>query len=215
MLKQIDGRVIGGSCCTPIGAQIVPMPMLARERIFQQLWGPEVMYILMLVAIYGIIGELSNPGSILPAVAGIIALVLALFMASVLPVNITGVVLIVLAVCLFVADTFAATHGVLTAGGISAFSSARCCCFDTAQSAFRLSLLAYYSCHRHNRLVFCSVLGAGLAGATPAEKAGKEAMMGKTGDGADRRQPRTAARYSWKESIGTPQRGSGRRGRRG
>ena len=55
--------------------------MIAGERFFQVLWRPEVMFILMLIAIYGIIGELSNPGAICPGVVGVIALILVLYMA--------------------------------------------------------------------------------------------------------------------------------------
>ena len=181
VLKQIDGRVIDAVPIHTSSAQIVPIPMLAREKIFQRLWGPEVMYILMLVAIYGIIGELSNPGTILPAVAGIIALVLALFMASILPVNITGVVLIVLAVCLFVADAFAPTHGVLTVGGIVSFAVGSMLLFDTAQSAFRLSLSLIIPATAVTALFFVAVLGAGLRAQLLPKRTGKEAMAGKTG----------------------------------
>ena len=79
------------------------------------------MFILMLMVIYGIIGELSSPGAILPGVVGAIALILVLYMSSILPVNVTGLVLIGLAIALFIMDVFAPTHGVLTAGGIVAF----------------------------------------------------------------------------------------------
>ena len=51
---------------------------------------PQVMFILMLVVIYGIIGELTSPGAILPGVAGVIALVLLLYMAAILPMNAPG-----------------------------------------------------------------------------------------------------------------------------
>ena len=57
--------------------------MTAREKVLQLLSRPEVMLILMLVAIYGIIGELSNPGAVLPGVAGAIALILVLYMAAI------------------------------------------------------------------------------------------------------------------------------------
>jgi membrane-bound serine protease (ClpP class) len=79
------------------------------------------MFILMLMVIYGFIGELSSPGAVLPGVVGVIALVLVLYMSAILPVNIAGLVLIGLAVLLFIADIFAPTHGILTAGGIIAF----------------------------------------------------------------------------------------------
>ena len=67
------------------------------------------MFILMLIAIYGIIGELTTPGAILPGVVGAIALILALYLAAILPVNVTGLVLIVLALMLFVLGSMTLT----------------------------------------------------------------------------------------------------------
>ena len=91
------------------------------EHFSQLFLRPEVMFILMLMVIYGIMGELSSPGAILPGVVGAIALILVLYMSAILPVNVTGLVLIGLAVILFLADVFSPTHGVLTAGGIVTF----------------------------------------------------------------------------------------------
>ena len=68
--KQLDGREVGGANVATADAKTVFIPMLAREKVFQLLWRPEFMLILMLAAIYGIIGELSNPGAILPGVVG-------------------------------------------------------------------------------------------------------------------------------------------------
>jgi membrane-bound serine protease (ClpP class) len=138
------------------------------------------MFILMLIAIYGIIGELSNPGAILPGVAGAIALVLALYMASVLPVNIAGLALIVLAVGLFMVDVFAATHGVLTAGGIICFFLGALMLFDTAGAVFHLSLALIIPATLITAIFFTFVLGAGLRAQYLPIKAGKESMVGKT-----------------------------------
>ena len=121
LLGQIHGREVKGKSLKTTGAEIEEIPMSVRERVFQMMWRPEVMFILMLVAIYGIIGELSNPGAILPGVVGAIALILALYMAAILPINVAGLVLIVLAMGLFVIDVYAPTHGVLTVGGIRSF----------------------------------------------------------------------------------------------
>ena len=112
--------------------------MAARERVFQMLWRPEILLLLMLMAVYGIIGELSNPGAILPGVVGAIALILVLYMATVLPVNIAGLALIGLAVVLFIIDIYAPTHGVLTFGGIVSFFLGALMLFNRADPAFRL-----------------------------------------------------------------------------
>src|SRR4029450_6265804 len=121
-------------------AERVEIPMSASERVFQLLWRPEVMFILMLMAIYGIIGELSSPGAILPGVVGAIALVLVLYRTAILPINVTGLVLIGLAFVLFVFDVFAPTHGVLTVGGVVAFLIGSLMLFNRDDPLFRLSL---------------------------------------------------------------------------
>src|SRR4030095_6621612 len=106
LLAQLDGREVNGRKLETAGASVTRIEMSLSERVFQKLWRPEVMFILMLIAIYGIIGELSNPGAILPGVAGVIAFVLALYMAAILPVNAAGLVLIALAIALFAIDVF-------------------------------------------------------------------------------------------------------------
>ncbi len=180
LLRQLDGRQVAGRLLHTASADIQEVPMLMRERVFQTLWRPEVMFLLMLIAIYGIIGELSNPGAIIPGVVGAIALVLALYMASVLPVNIAGVALIVVAVGLFVADLFAPTHGVLTAGGIIAFFLGSLMLFNTAESAFRLSLALIIPATLITAAFFIFVFGAGLRAQALPIKAGKESLVGKT-----------------------------------
>lgn len=67
------------------------------------------MFVLMLIAIHGIIGELTMPGAIVSGVVGAIALILALYMAAILPVNVGGLALIGLALILFFFDVYAPT----------------------------------------------------------------------------------------------------------
>src|SRR5438309_1845415 len=111
LLKQLDGREIEGHTLHTASARIVSIPMAAREKVFQVIWRPEVMLLLILIAIYGIIGELSTPGAILPGVVGGIALILALYMTAILPINTAGLALIGLSIVLFVIDIFTPTHG--------------------------------------------------------------------------------------------------------
>jgi len=177
LLTKVDGRSINGKTLRTGRAEIREIPMLLRERIFQRLWGPEILYFLMLIAIYGIIGELSNPGAILPAVTGGIALILALFMASVIPVNVTGAALLVLAVILFLADIFAPTHGVLTAGAIIAFAFGSILLFDRTYSGFRLSLAIVVPATVITTLFFLFVFGAGLRAQSLSVKTGRESML--------------------------------------
>jgi membrane-bound serine protease (ClpP class) len=179
LLNQLDGREINGKALKTTGANVVEIKMVAREKLFQALWRPEVMMILMLAAIYGIIGELSNPGAILPGVVGGIALILALYMAAVLPVNVAGLALIGLAVLLFIADIYAPTHGVLTFGGIIAFFLGALMLFNRAEPGYRLSLTYIIPATVVTALFFIFIVGAGLRAQFLPVRVGKEILLGK------------------------------------
>ena len=180
LLNQLNGREVNGKALDTAGAKIVEIPMIARERVFQLLWRPEVMLLLMLAAIYGIIGELSSPGAILPGVVGAIALILALYMAAILPINLAGLALIGVAVTLFIVDIFAPTHGILTFGGIIAFFLGSLMLFNRSDPAFRLSLAYIIPATVVTALFFIFVVGAGLRAQSLPVRPGKEAMVGKT-----------------------------------
>ena len=178
--QQLNGRVVEGKELKTAGAEVIEIATSASEKIFQLLWRPEVMFVLMLVAIYGIIGELSTPGAILPGVVGAIALVLVLYMAAILPINVTGLILIGLAFALFVFDVFAPTHGVLTVGGIMAFLIGSLMLFNRDDPLFRLSLAYIIPATIITALFFAFIVGKGLRAQFLPIKAGKETMLGKT-----------------------------------
>jgi membrane-bound serine protease (ClpP class) len=180
LLKQLNGREIDGKTLKTAGAEIAEIKMSAAERVFQKLWRPEVMFILMLIAIYGIIGEMTTPGAILPGVVGAIALILALYLAAILPVNVTGLVLIGLALMLFIFDVYAPTHGVLTVGGIISFLIGSLMLFNRADPLFRLSLSYIIPATLVTAAFFVFVIGKGLRAQLLPVKAGAETMLGKT-----------------------------------
>ena len=180
LLSKLDGREVRGKALHTASAQVRVIPMIARERVFHLFWRPEVMFILMLVAIYGIIGELSNPGAIFPGVVGVVALILVLYMAAVLPVNIAGILLIVVAVGLFVAEAFTASFGLLTAGGLVAFIFGAFMLFSGAAPTFRLSPVYIVPAAVVTAVFFIFVVGAGLRAQRRPIRVGQETFIGKT-----------------------------------
>jgi membrane-bound serine protease (ClpP class) len=180
LLSQLDGREVRGMTLKTAGAEVVDIPMTTQERVLQLLSHPELMMILMLVAIYGIIGELSNPGAVLPGVMGAIALILVLYMATILPVNIAGLALIGLAVVLFIVDIYAPTHGVLTFGGIVAFFLGTLMLFNRADPAYRVSLVYIIPATLVTAAFFIFVVGAGLRAQFLPVRAGRETLLGKS-----------------------------------
>jgi membrane-bound serine protease (ClpP class) len=177
LLRQLDGRQIDGKTLRTAQATVVEIPMSARERVFQTLWRPEVMFLLMLVAMYGIIGELSSPGAILPGVVGAVALILVLYMNSILPINAAGMALILLAIALFVIDAFATTHGILTGGGIIAFFLGSLMLFNR-EPGFSLPLGMIVPATVITSLFFLFVIGAGLRAQFLPARTGRESMIG-------------------------------------
>lgn len=180
LLQQLNGRVVVGKTLKTANAEVSEIKMSSSEHIFQTLWRPEVMFVLMLIAIYGIIGELTMPGAILPGVVGAIALVLALYMAAILPINVTGLALIALALMLFLFDIYAPTHGILTVGGIISFLIGSLMLFNRADPLFRLSLSYIIPATLITAAFFVFVIGKGLRAQTLPVKAGVETMLGKT-----------------------------------
>ena len=180
LLQKLNGRVVDGEPLKTAGAEVAEIRMSPAERVFQKLWRPEVMFILMLIAIYGIIGELSSPGAILPGVVGAIALILALYLAAILPVNVAGLVLIALAFALFIFDVYTPTHGVLTVGGIAAFLIGSLMLFNRADPLFRLSLGFIIPATLVTAAFFVFVIGKGLRAQLLPVKVGKETLIGRT-----------------------------------
>ena len=180
LLTQLDGREAVGKKLKTAKAETVEIPMTTREKVFQVVAHPQMMMVLMLIVMYGVIGELTSPGAILPGVVGVIALVMVLYLASVLPMNIAGLALIGVAIALFIIDVFAPTHGILTAGGIVAFFLGSFMMFDRTEPFLRLSLAWIIPATVVTALFFIFVVGAGLRAQRAPAKTGGEMMLGRT-----------------------------------
>src|SRR6202158_6140036 len=124
LMNEVDGRSVsrpGGTLVLhTAGASIDDMPMPFWQVFLNALIDPTIAALLILVAGYGIITELSTPGAILPGVVGGVAAILAIVSLATLPVNIAGALMMLLAFILFLADLKANTHGILTFGGVLA-----------------------------------------------------------------------------------------------
>jgi membrane-bound serine protease (ClpP class) len=124
LLKAVDGTAVtrpsGQLTLHTAGARIEDIPMAPWQVFLNALIDPTVAALLMLLAAYGLITELQTPGAIFPGVIGGIAGILAIVSLANLPVTIAGILLMMLAVLLFIADLKANTHGILTTGGVFA-----------------------------------------------------------------------------------------------
>ena len=125
LLAQIDGREV----VMERGERTLETADLAIERfdpdwrtqLLSVITNPNVAYFLMIIGFYGLIFELSSPGSLIPGTIGIISLLLALFAFQVLPINYAGLALILAGLALIVGEALMPSFGVLGIGGIVAF----------------------------------------------------------------------------------------------
>jgi len=123
LVSQLDNRqviMLDGRAVTlhTQGATINHINMTTIEDFLYAITDPNIAYILLSVASLGIMAEIFSPGLIFPGIVGGICGLLAFYSLGVLPVNYTGVLLVVLAFGLFIAEAFTATFGLFTAGGV-------------------------------------------------------------------------------------------------
>lgn len=125
LLRAIDGRTVktsaGDVILATAGATIVPQTADWRTKMLAVITNPNVAALLMLIGVYALIFEFYTPGLVGPGVVGAICVLLALYAFHVLPVDYSGVALLVLGACLMVAEAFVGAFGVLGIGGLVAF----------------------------------------------------------------------------------------------
>ena len=132
--KLPDGRVIETA-----GIPVVRVKKTLRERLLSYLADPNLVYILLLIGLYGLIYEFFSPGIGIGFVVGGISLILALMGLQVLPINLAGLGLILFGVLLMVLDVFTPTNGILTTGGVISLLLGSFSLFEVENPAIGLS----------------------------------------------------------------------------
>lgn len=179
LLSQIDGMEIEGRTLNTANAEVNRIEPNLAEIFFSFILRPEVLLILTLVAVYGILGELSAPGSIVPGVAGVIALILLLFGVAAMPINTAGFLLIGLAIILFVSEAFTPTYGILIAGGGVSFFLGALMLFQDLPEDMQLSLFWLVPATVLTILFFIWISYYGIRAQFTGHRTGTEAMIGK------------------------------------
>jgi len=185
LLDAIDGREViletGKVRLTTKGAVLDQKKMGLRERILITISDPNIAYLLMLVGLAGLYFEFSHPGAILPGVVGGISLILAFFALQTLPVNYAGVLLIILAVILFIAEIKVVSHGILTIGGIISLILGSLILYESPDPALRVSLSVMIPSIAVISIFFVAVIALAVKAQLRKPLTGREGMIGKTG----------------------------------
>jgi membrane-bound serine protease (ClpP class) len=138
LLVQASGRevTVGGRTVKLelAGATIRRSRMTLGQALLNVLADPNIVYLLMLAGIVGIYFEFSHPGFYLPGVVGAICLLLALGSFEILPINLTGFLLLLLGIGMLMAEVFVTSYGVLGIGGVTAFVIGSLFLIDSSQT---------------------------------------------------------------------------------
>jgi membrane-bound serine protease (ClpP class) len=185
LLRALDGRSVTVAGVTrtlrtkdAIRHEVKPS---WRQALFSRIVDPNVAYILFILGFYGLLFELSNPGAILPGVVGGICILLAFLAFQALPINLTGLALIIFAMILFAADVKVQSHGVLSAGGVIALILGSLLLLGGDGGAARVSLWVIGTVVAATIAFFAFVVGAALRSQRPKPVTGREGLLGERG----------------------------------
>ena len=123
LIHQLDGREVarfdGKKTKLALASAVrSQFELSARQKFLARIVEPDVFFVLLILGVLGLYTEFTHPGIVAPGVIGGICMVLALYAMHILPVNLAGIFLIVLALALFILEAKYTSHGVLAAGGI-------------------------------------------------------------------------------------------------
>jgi membrane-bound serine protease (ClpP class) len=186
LLKQLQGRkikVAGQEMEFSIEfIEIQQIPPDWRSEFLAVITNPNIAYILLLVGIYGLVFEFSNPGSILPGVIGGISLLLAMYALQLLPINYAGIALILLGVALMVAEAFVPSIGVLGLGGVVSFVIGSIILLDSDIPGFGIDLGLIAGFALSSAAFFIITVGLLIKSRQSPVVCGKEELLGEVGE---------------------------------
>jgi membrane-bound serine protease (ClpP class) len=143
LLRELDGYRVKGPKAQRLdttNARVESRDLPFKYEVLELLVNPNTVFLLFTLGLILLGLELFHPGMILPGALGAVFVVIALFGLAQIPINVAGLLLILLAFGLFVAEAFIVSHGALAAGGIVALVFGGLLLFDTDSEAYDISV---------------------------------------------------------------------------
>lgn len=188
LLAAADGRTVttstGQVTLATRDRRIIEVEPTWQMQVLQVIADPNVAFMLLLIGFYGILFELLNPGTLFPGVIGAISLVLALTALTVLPVNLGGLLLLVLGLGMMAAEAYAPGLGALGLGGVVAFILGGLFLFDPGQVDidFNVSWPLVIGAAVASAGILIGLLGMALRARRQKVRTGVEELIGSTGE---------------------------------
>ena len=186
LLQKADGQKINldgreAKVLTTKNMEIETITPDWRYRFLTFITNPNVAYLMMLLAIYGLFFELSNPGLVLPGVAGFISLLIVLYAFQLMPIDYVGLTLILVGIAFMIFEVFISSFGVLGIGGVIAFIIGSIMLFDTEDPHFMLALPLVLAMSILSSAFFLLVLNLAIRSHKRAIITGQEGLIGSHG----------------------------------
>ncbi len=145
LLNRLNGykvRLFSGNerCLNTEKQEISDYVMTTRQKFLSLISQPNLALLLGIGGLILLYFEFSNPGFVAPGVIGGICLLLSILGFSFLPINYVGVLLMLLAIGLFVAEVKVQGFGILGFGGIVSMIIGILILVDTPDPAVRIGL---------------------------------------------------------------------------
>jgi membrane-bound serine protease (ClpP class) len=183
LIDKLEGREVetvwGKKTLALKGLPVEEAVMGWRYRLLDALSNPNIAYILMMLGFYGLFFELSNPGVIFPGVFGAICLILAFFALQTLPVNYAGMLLILLAIILFIAELKVTSYGVLSLGAIVSLILGSLMLIESPDPALRISWFVILPMVATTAAFFLFAVSFALRAQMKQPTTGQEGLIGK------------------------------------
>ena len=195
LLAKINGKTVelvsGTKTLHTASATVKEHKMSAWEKLLDIISDPNIAYILFLLGMYGLMFELYNPGSILPGIVGVIALILALYSMHTLPINYAGLALIVFAIILFLLEIKIVSHGLLAIGGVISLllGSMMLIKSNSSLEMVKISRGVIIGATIASALFFLFVVGFGIRAQRRKVVTGIEGLVGDIGEVTDTLSP--------------------------
>ena len=182
LLRQLQGKNFKAANMDvrleTVGAPLISLEPDWRTRLLAVITNPSVALILMMIGVYGLIFEFSNPGSGVGGVLGGISLILGLYALQLLPVNYAGAALILLGIAFMAAEAFLPSFGILGIGGVVAFVFGALILIDTDVPGFGIPLALIVGLALSSALLIGLIVGMALRARGRLQVSGDQPLLG-------------------------------------
>jgi membrane-bound serine protease (ClpP class) len=186
LLRKLDGRTLKAGererKLETKGVAVSAYQADWRTQFLSVITDPSIAYVLIILGLYALLFEFSNPGLVLPGVVGAIALLIGLYGMHLLPVNYAGLALILVGIAFMIAEVFVPAYGSLGVGGIIAFVVGSVILIDAEAPDFGLPLPLVLGVAGASAAFLIFVVGMALRAQRRPVVSGREQLVGESGE---------------------------------